>query len=334
MTLVFYLRIGQDRAPSRNFLMHAMQFSSGDVVIDRRFDYARMLDDNGDSAAAADLMEQALEMAPLWTAGWLNLAHYREKAGDKGGAIAALQHLLALDPEDIFAAKLKLALLGAVEVPDQPPTAYVEALFDDYAERFEDALVEKLDYSIPEKLGALLERTVPSSIPFVLAVDLGCGTGLLGSEIRGKVDRLEGFDLSANMLAKAEEKAIYDHLGQADLTQDAAQSGLFNDVLPEFRASLACAADVMIYLGNLEAAFELVMRLTSPRAVFAFSVEDSGADEGFDLAPSLRYRHSKPYVETLLGQFGFETLATERTAIRKDGGEDVPGILFVARKHA
>jgi len=92
---------------------------------------------------------------------------------------------------------------------------------------------------------------------YALAADLGCGTGLMGPQIRAMVDRLEGFDLSQNMLAKAEEKQVYDHLAQADLSLPADQSGLLADS-GVHRADLVTAADVLIYLGNLEIAFASV----------------------------------------------------------------------------
>ncbi|MBO3758875.1 methyltransferase domain-containing protein [Ciceribacter sp. L1K22] len=314
--------------------MHPMQFSSGDVVTDRRADYAKMLDDAGDPAAAAELMEQALELAPRWTAGWQQLADYREKSGDEKGAETALRRVLELDPEDIFAASLKLARLGAIEVPDQPPSRYVEALFDDYADRFETALVEKLDYSVPPKLSALLRRVAGEGRRFRHAVDLGCGTGLLGIEIRDLADRLEGFDLSAGMLAKAEEKGVYDLLAQADLSLDSPASGLFADGLAEARVDLVCAADVFMYLGSLEATLELLQRLAATGAMLAFSVEDGGDVDGFGLAESLRYVHSETYVRSLLDRFGFKTLCIEKTTIRMDGGKPVFGILFVAVRDA
>ena len=122
------------------------QLSSGDVIADRRADYARMLEEGGEPDAAAELMEQALELVPAWAAGWYRLATYREKAGRAEAAIQAYRNTLALDPEDIFGSALKLALLGDVATPDRPPSRYVERLFDDYADRFESALVEKLDY--------------------------------------------------------------------------------------------------------------------------------------------------------------------------------------------
>jgi predicted TPR repeat methyltransferase len=304
------------------------QFSSGDVIADRRADYARMLDEGGDAPAAAELMEQALELAPGWAAGWFRLGEYREKADLKAGAVAAFRQALSLDPEDVFGATLKLALLGAEEVPDTPPSRYVEGLFDDYADRFDMALVEKLDYSVPPKLATL----VSPYGPFRLVVDLGCGTGLFGEEIRASAGRLEGFDLSANMLAKAEAKGFYDHLDQADLSLPAEGSGLFAEGLAAQRADLVSAADVLMYLGSLETVFPLVIELLAPGGLFAFSVEEAG--EGFTLRDSLRYAHSETYIRALLERYGLSLLALEKTVIRTDAGKPIRGILFLSRRPA
>ncbi|MES5098241.1 methyltransferase domain-containing protein [Agrobacterium sp. BA1120] len=310
------------------------QFSSGDAIADRRADYARMLAESGDHAAAAELIEQALELAPRWAAGWFRLGEYSEKAGQTAKAVSAYETVAALDAEGIFAAPLKLAVLGAAETPQQPPSAYIEGLFDDYADRFETSLVEKLDYSVPQKLAALVATVRPQGSSFRNIVDIGCGTGLLGLEIHGWTERLEGFDLSTNMLAKAGEKHIYHHLAQADLSLDAEGSGLFAPALAHNRADLVAAADVMMYLGSLEAVMPLVLALLAPGGTFAFSVEDAGEEGGFVLQPSLRYAHSEPYVRGLLEGFGLKILKTEKTTIRKDAGKPLSGILFLAEKPA
>ncbi|KQW31821.1 methyltransferase [Rhizobium sp. Root274] len=308
--------------------MHPTQFSSGDVIADRRADYARMLADNGEHEAAVELMEQALELAPDWTAGLVRLADYAEKVGAKEKAVVALRKVLERDAEDLFGARLKLALLGAEEVPDAPPSAYVEALFDDYADRFDKALVERLDYTVPAKLAALVAEHHPDR--FETTVDLGCGTGLFGAEIRERTDRLEGFDLSVNMLAKAGEKHLYDLLDKADLSLEATVSGLFADGLRAARADLVSAADVLMYLGDLGNAFSLAASLTRSGGLFAFSVEDAGEGDGFLLAPSLRYAHTEAHVRAGLAEAGFELITLRRTTIRMDGGKPVSGILFLA----
>ncbi|MFK0209327.1 methyltransferase domain-containing protein [Agrobacterium sp. NPDC090283] len=309
------------------------QFSSGDVIADRRADYARMLAEGGDYPAAAELMEQALELAPRWTAGWFRFGEYHEKAGETAKAIAAYEKVAELDTEGLFAAELKLAVLGAAETPEQPPSRYVEGLFDDYADRFETSLVEKLDYSVPQKLAELIGKAADSDV-FDTIIDIGCGTGLLGVEIRPFSKRLEGFDISQNMLAKAEEKGLYDYLGQADLSLEAHISGLFPPALVEHRADLVAAADVMMYLGSLETVMPLVSALLAPSGFFAFSVEDAGEEDGFVLRESLRYAHSKSYVTELLERTGFSLIEIRKTTIRKDAGKPLSGILFLARAKA
>ena len=309
------------------------QFSSGDVIADRRADYARMLAESGDYPAAAELMEQALELAPQWTAGWFRFGEYHEKAGETEKAVAAYGKVAELDAEGLFAAELKLAVLGAAETPEQPPSRYVEGLFDDYADRFETSLVEKLDYSVPQKLAKLIGKAAKGGV-FDTVVDIGCGTGLLGVEIRTFANRLEGFDISQNMLGKAEEKGLYDHLDQADLSLEPETSGLFTSTLAQHRADLVAAADVMMYLGSLEAVMPLVSALLAPSGFFAFSVEDAGEEDGFVLRESLRYAHSKSYVTDLLERAGFSLIEIRKTTIRKDAGKPLSGILFLARAKA
>ena len=310
------------------------QLSSGDVIADRRTDYAKMLAESGEPASAAELMEQALELVPHWAAGWFTLATYREKAGDARGAIAALNEVLALDAGDVFGARLKLAVLGAVEMPDRPPSLYVERLFDDYADRFETSLVGKLGYSVPGKLAALIAGAADMPQHFRLAVDLGCGTGLFGPEIRGRGDRLEGFDLSKGMLAKAAEKGVYDHLGQADLSLEPLLSGIFDADLQPGRADLITAADVLMYLGDLHGVMAIVRMLATDGAVFAFSIEDAEQPGGYVLRDSLRFAHSEAYVTEILAGHGFVVQDLARSAIRMDAGKPVHGILFIARKSA
>lgn len=310
------------------------QLSSGDVIADRRADYAKMLAEGGEPASAAELMEQALEITPLWAAGWFTLSTYRERAGDAQGAVAALKEVLRLDAGDVFGAELKLAVLGGAGVPERPPSPYVERLFDDYADRFETSLVEKLGYTVPGKLAALIAETDGIANHFRLAVDLGCGTGLLGPEIRDRVDRLEGYDLSKGMLAKATEKQVYDHLAQADLSLEPELSGVFDRGLAAGRADLITAADVLMYLGNLQGVMAIVAKLSAEGAVFAFSVEDAQDDDGYVLRDSLRFAHPEAYVRGILTDHGFTVLDLARSVIRMDGGKPVHGILFITRKSA
>lgn len=307
------------------------QHSSGDVIVDRRADYARMFATSGDYAAAAELIEQALELAPAWTAGFFKLGDYCEKAGQTQKAVEAYKTVLRLDEAGIFGAYLKLAVLGVVEPPEQMPSSYVAGLFDDYAERFETSLVTKLDYMVPQELARLIRRNIKDRDKFICSVDLGCGTGLFGQVFHTLTEELQGFDISANMLAKAEEKGIYHHLGQSDLTLSPSKSGLFHENLSYNRADLIIAADVLMYLGALDNILNLVKSLITEQGYFAFSIEESFEMQGYQLQNSLRYAHSLAYVEDLLSRNAFQLVSLERMTIRTDGGKPIQGILFIAR---
>ena len=308
--------------------MRLVQLSSGDAIADRRIDYARMLFEAGDLQGAVEMMEQAVELVPAWAAGWFRLGEYREKASLVAHAVDAFRQALAIDPGDIFGARLKLALLGAEEVPDRPPSRYVESLFDEYADRFETSLVDKLGYTVPGRLAELLEEAAP----YRLAVDLGCGTGLMGVELRAMAGRLEGFDLSARMLSKARQKGLYDYLARVDLNLAAEATGLVSELLPRSRADLVVAADVLNYLGALQAAFPLVVDLLAPGGLFAFSIEEAEADQGFVLQDSLRYAHSETYIRQLMDAHRLVILDLHRMNIRFDRGKAVRGMLFLSRK--
>src|SRR5882724_7466119 len=123
--------------PARLFL------SSGDLVADRRFDFARDLQLKGDLVAAAHLLLQATELAPGFASAWFTLGEIRERLGERDAAIAAFRQAQDIDPGDRHGAGLRLMLLGAEELSSMPQ-AYVRALFDQYAPRFEAALVDDL----------------------------------------------------------------------------------------------------------------------------------------------------------------------------------------------
>jgi hypothetical protein len=61
-----------------------MFFSSGDLMADRRFEFARDLQLKGDLPAAADLLLQAIELAPDFTSAWFTLRTRRQWAGGRG----------------------------------------------------------------------------------------------------------------------------------------------------------------------------------------------------------------------------------------------------------
>src|ERR1700730_7778078 len=166
--------IGSNKMPARLFM------SSGDMVADRRFDYARDLQLRGDLVAAEDLFVQATDLAPGFATAWFTLGEVREQLGDRAGAILAFRTAELTDPGDRNGAGLRLMRLGAADIGGMRPT-YVKALFDQYAPRFDAALMDDLGYCAPALLLAEVvaaRAAAGKPVKFSRAIDLGCGTGL------------------------------------------------------------------------------------------------------------------------------------------------------------
>ncbi|MEQ1939683.1 methyltransferase [Mesorhizobium sp. CN5-321] len=301
--------------------MKPLQASSGDVLADRRADYAEMLFASGDHAPAADLLRGALELAPAWALGWFRLGEMYEAAGDFSAAGNAWETARGLDPQDRAGAGLKLALIGQIPEPEAPPSAFVEALFDRYADKFDASLVDKLGYRVPGLLFDALQAQAARR--FRLALDLGCGTGLMGERLRPVSERLEGIDISAAMLRKARAKRLYDRLEKVDL-QDFRHAGDAPD--------LVTAADVFLYVGDLAGVAAAVSRLLAPGGLFAFSVEKLAEGEEYALQPSRRYAHAEGYLRRVLGGAGLEVLSLQEHNIRHDRRQPVAGLIVVAAR--
>lgn len=299
--------------------MKSFDSSSGDALADKRADYAEMLFQSGDAPAAAELMLQALERAPAWTYGWFRLGEMQSDAGNAAGAAEAWRMAQKLDPADRLGAALKLDIEGQGGGLATMPPAFVETLFDQYAGKFEDSLVGKLDYRAPDLL--LDAIMAVSAGPFARAIDLGCGTGLMGERLRPLTTRLDGYDLSEGMLREARAKNIYDLLEQADIAQLRPQAG---------PADLVVAADVYMYLGALEAAFASAAGLLADGGLFAFSVEWLDAPSGFRLRDTRRFAHSKTYVRQVLASSGLRLISLTCAAIRQDRNAPVEGLIVVA----
>src|SRR3954451_7588843 len=201
--------------PTRLFL------SSGDLLADRRFEFARDLQLKGDLVAAADLLDQALDLAPQFASAWFTLGEIRELLGEREAAVEAFCRARESDSLDRHGATLKLMRLGAEPLAEMPK-AYVQSLFDQYAPRFDQALLHHLDYRAPELLfKAVLAVRAAARKPafFDRAIDLGCGTGLAAAAFAGQVGEFIGIDLSPGMIERAQATGLYAELNVADMLE-------------------------------------------------------------------------------------------------------------------
>ncbi len=298
--------------------------SSGNALADRRYDFALQLFSRGEADAAIDLLQQTADLVPLWPPVFFTLGDLFTKTGRTEDATIAYRRCLALDPQDRLGAAIKLALLGAVAVPETFSTAYVQSLFDDYAGRFDDALLNRLSYKAPALLRAAIDTIEPPAKRFAHILDLGCGTGLALAEFAGRYDRADGVDLSANMTSEARRKNLYTTLSVEDLSAflQKAQSDHYDLIL---------SADVFVYIGALDALFPHIARALQPDGLFAFSVQ-SMEGRSFALQPDHRFAHSHSYIQRCAKSCNLSLSFHEPAALRKDGARDVVGAIYVLQK--
>lgn len=298
--------------------MVANLFASGDLHADRRAEFAETLAHLEDLDAAVDVLRGALEIVPKWGAGWFRLGEYLERAGDLPSAAQAWGRAVEVQPDDPFGAGLRRDLLRDQPLSDTMPPAFVERLFDQYAPRFEASLLEGLDYQGPQIIAEALERT--TGLPVAHALDLGCGTGLIGPVLRPHCGHLTGIDLSQAMLAEAQAKVLYDRLDKGDIQE-----------LPIGNAQygLIVASDVFNYLGALERIIGWCAASLSPGGTLIFTVEQA---EGRDvtLRETRRFAHGRAYVSDLLKVAGFGPVTIVDVVLRQDRGADVTGFCVIA----
>lgn len=242
--------------------------------------------------------------------------------------IAALQ---ALQPHvaDREGLEFTLAALGGGAPPPAMPADSVARLFDRYATSFEEHLTVTLQYRTPQQVQAALQRVQAESgpLPRGRVIDLGCGTGLCAPFLRPLAQELVGVDLSRGMLEQAARRNAYDRLACGELVAflRAAPHGV----------ALAVAADVFVYIGDLDPVFHAVASVLKGGGYFVFSVEDPGdlADEpGYELRRTRRYVHGRAYVLELARRHGLRPADVQPVVLRTEAHADVPGVVYALRR--
>jgi predicted TPR repeat methyltransferase len=303
-----------------------MFLSSGDLMADRRFDFARDLRLRGDLVAAADLLLQAIERAPGFASAWFTLGEIRDQLGERYAAIWAFRNALVADPGDRHGARLRLMRLGAAPLAEMPQ-AYVRTLFDQYAPKFESALVDDLGYRGPALLfEAVLGARAAVRKPafFRRAIDLGCGTGLAAAAFARHVDHFIGIDLSPRMIEKARDTSLY-----AELELDDLLHGLRRR--PDASAELVLAADAMVYVADLVPVLAEAARVLVAGGLFAFTTETHDG-EGAILGAGLRYAHGADHVRASVASAALNLSQLEHRSARNEDHRPVPGLVVVAAK--
>ncbi|MFN0246211.1 MAG: methyltransferase [Kofleriaceae bacterium] len=275
----------------------------------------------GHDEIAVATMEIASKLDSEGTVAFERLAKHHVRCGRPREAIGVLRRLLRREPSNADAQFMLTALTGEQPVVREHRPALVAELFDSYASTF-DAHLAKLEYDAPRELAALVASVQPPPSRGWLVVDLGCGTGHVGSVFRDWARSLVGSDLSPRMIVRARERAVYDELHVEDLR---ATLERVRDV------DLIVAADVFNYVGTLDATLAACATALRPGGLLAFSTE-LGETDDIALQTTFRYRHSDSYVRGVAEASGLAIERLEPTILRKENDQPARGSLYVLRR--
>jgi predicted TPR repeat methyltransferase len=272
---------------------------------------------------AESCYRRAVSLRPDYGSAWSNLATILHLLGRYEEALDCYGQAIEQGDRTESADYMMAALTGSNR--QTSPRCYVRDLFDSYAEDFDQCLLGNLEYHVPELLRKVCRELVGEGHRFRSAADLGCGTGLAGEQFRESVERLIGVDLSEKMLAKAKERGIYDQLCCSEIGDFLAAGG-------EADFDLVLAADVLIYLGDLEAFFSQIRRRLEPGGYLCFSTEKLEMAGDYRLQNTGRYAHSEVYLRTLAAKHGFQVEVCREISPRKEKDQWLRGYLLVMRR--
>lgn len=311
------------------------------------------LTEMGELNAAVDSFKTALEIKPQFAEAYFNMgkayqdhekysdaincywgalkinnqyadAHYNlgmiyRELGDFEKAIAQCRTAFSIDPTNYSEAEhLVSAMLG--ETTKAAPRKYVEGLFDTFAESFDDMLVNKLEYNTA-KIAEILKLNIPDN-DITKILDMGCGTGLLAPYLKTYCDHLIGIDVSQKMLKKAEVGNHYTNLIHSDIVDYIRKT--------KDKFDLFIAADVLVYIGDLDLLFKLIKQSNSSGGWLAFSTEHIETST-YELRSSGRYAHSKSYIDSLCEKYGYAIKDFAVENLRKEKGEFLSGGFYLLK---
>ena len=281
---------------------------------------AQTLSDEGNPVAAEAMIRKAIHFNPDFSYSHRALGCFLLRHARKSEGLEALEKAYALDPS--CPTTQHFLQLARGEVPSRPSSEYVERLFDGYAERFDEHLVEHLDYQVPNMLAQLV-GTGESGQNLGDVLDLGCGTGLMGEALKDQITHIDGVDLSQNMLDLAERRNIYRSLVRQDIEEYLRHS--------DQRWNLIICADVLVYMGDLRPIIDQIAKHLAPNGRLGFSVESTHTYPYTADSASGRYQHHTDYLRELLSK-DFVTPVTRQAQLRKNSGLPVQGTLILAQR--
>ncbi|MCG8585247.1 MAG: methyltransferase domain-containing protein [Pirellulales bacterium] len=281
---------------------------------DALVELAERLRDRGKVQTAFICQQRAAELNSNDASVLRDLGELAHIAGCRDVARDAYDRYLAICPDDAVIAHLLTALRDEA-TPDRVPDACIEQLYERFSSFYDDNLYEELGSEVPSRLAAMIGEHLAESKPLA-ALDLGCGTGAMGTFLSTIAARVVGVDLSPEMIERAQNRGTYDQLSVAEISKWLAECDRAFDLI--------VASDTFIYFGSLSQVISPAAKILKPGGILAFSVEAS-FDAMYALTDSGRYVHHIDHVHQVAADAGLRVLCAEQAFQRMEYGEEVEG---------
>jgi predicted TPR repeat methyltransferase len=258
---------------------------------------------DGDRDGALACYRDALRHRKDYPEAHYNAGNLLHQMGRSDEAARHLRAYLEQDPADSLGGGLLLARIGFGETPARASPAQMEKLYRARSEIWD----EDESYRVHEHVARRLENLAHGSGLNIL--DAGCGTGLVGERVARLSRRLDGVDLSPEMLEKARQKGVYTELHQEDLVAFLNSSGRRYDAI--------VSAATLIHFGDLRAPLEAAACALEDGGWFIFTLlfeDETVGAKGFAPASSINlarggcYAHDPAYVAAVAKTAGFSVL--------------------------
>ena len=276
-----------------------------------------------DYAGALEALGRAAALAPLRSTTWLTMGSVHLARGERREAAQAFRQ--ALDRED-GPLQRYLHEITSGELPATPPIEYLRWRYNARAATY-DAYQRTLGNSIVESVGAALVASLAGTVDN--ALDLGCGTGLIGAVLRPLTRRMIGLDASLAMLKQAQATHRYDDLiEQEAIAYLASTSEKFDAIV---------AVEMAIHCGDLQPLFEQVAAHLAPGglflATFAQPVDGGVSDKRAVLQIGAAFAHAESEVRARAAASGLDVERWESITMPREFGPSA-GSLAVFRAPA
>lgn len=281
---------------------------------------AQTLRKTGRNEDAVEALQRAIKLEPLNVKSHVLLGTVLLDMEQHDAALRAFESALAIDPDNRIARQQLLLAHSAPALTSQSPTRPGTAPdpFDTLAPNYENT-VSDLKYTLPAQIPALLEAMDGEDAWYQRALDLGCGTGLAGLQIRSYCERLVGVDRVQAMLTQATQKAVYDELVCRD-------AGLYLDDEGD-PYNLFLLLDLLPYIEDPTGLMTAIRRRCSDNARLVLNTESDSNGE-ITLGGDRRTLNDEA-MEKILAATGFRRLGAQRVRLYTSGASYREGTVML-----